>query len=256
MKSTLKLIFSIVILTLYGLPSFAQGKVYTRKARMADFPTCTTKIVSSGDSFLDIAFRKEISTRWRISPYEFCTPQEYDQLKTDNSLYFLYIGTDGGVCFLVLEKGGKEEAENNLGRPFEVVRIPICSQSMPNGRELMYIGAYLDVLQAYTEDAMVSEQAAYSGLKWYNKPFTGKTVCFEQDLSDTLFTEGRPDTIVSIYINPDEPGKDKKCFRMLISTDTHELFYYKELPFKKGDEMPFSEKEKVRIGKKNTIIGE
>ena len=52
----MKLIFATIILTLSGVSAFAQGKVYTRKARIADFPTCTTKIVSGGDSFLDIAF--------------------------------------------------------------------------------------------------------------------------------------------------------------------------------------------------------
>lgn len=104
MKRIMKLIFATIILTLSGVSAFAQGKVYTRKARIADFPTCTTKIVSGGDSFLDIAFRKEMSTRWRISPYEFCTQSEYEKLKSNNSLYFLYIGVDKGVCFLVLER--------------------------------------------------------------------------------------------------------------------------------------------------------
>lgn len=254
MKRILKLIFATIILTLSGVSAFAQGKVYTRKARIADFPTCTTKIVSSGDSFLDIAFRKEISTRWRISPYEFCTQSEYEKLKSNNSLYFLYIGVDKGVCFLVLEKGGMEDAENNLKRPFELVRIPICSQGMPSGRELLHIGAFLDILQAYTEDAMVSEQTAYSGLRRYNKSFSGKTVCFNQDKADTLFTEGAPDTLVAIYVCPEETGKDKRCYRMLISTDTHELYYYKEYPFRKGTEAQFSKREIDKIGKKNTVI--
>ena len=101
---------------------------------------------------------------------------------------------------------------------------------------------------------MVSEQTAYSGLRRYNKSFSGKTVCFNQDKADTLFTEGAPDTLVAIYICPEETGKDKTCYRMLISTDTHELYYYKEHPFRKGTEAQVYKIERDKIGKKNTVI--
>lgn len=32
-------------------------------------------------------------------PYEFCTQSEYEKLKSNNSLYFLYIGVDKESAF-------------------------------------------------------------------------------------------------------------------------------------------------------------
>lgn len=234
----------------------AQGKVYTRKARLADFPTRTTKVVSAGNSFLDIAFRKEISTRWRISPYEFCTPDYFDSQKENSSLYFLYLGTGEGITFIVLCKGGKEDKENNLGKPFEVARIPICSAGFPSGHELMYMGAFIDILQAYVEDAMVSDKAAYAGMSWFDRPFQGKTICLDTEMSDELYMQGESDTLISVIVSPEEPGTDNKCYKMLISADTHEMYYFKESPFKKGDEAAFTRREIKQFGRKNGIIGE
>ena len=43
--------------------SFAQGKLYTRKARLEDFPARTVKVVTSGSSILESTFREEITSR-------------------------------------------------------------------------------------------------------------------------------------------------------------------------------------------------
>ena len=84
MKNIAKHIFILLAFLLCTLEAFPQGKVYTRKAKLEDFPISTTKVVIDGNSFLGIALREEIALRWRISPYEHCTPQEYEQLKTNH----------------------------------------------------------------------------------------------------------------------------------------------------------------------------
>ena len=256
MEKSLRLLFVSLLFVLLCQTAGAQGKVYTRKARLADFPTRTIKVAGGGSPLLDITFREEISTRWRISPYEFCNAEDMQKLKGDNSLYFLYLGVDSGITYIVLEKDGNPEAENNLSRPFEVVRVPIACAGAPSGRELMYMGAFIDILQAYIEDAMVSDQAAYAGLGYYDRKFKGKTVCLDPDRCDELYMQADSDTLICVTVSPVEPGPDMKCYRMLISADTHELFSFRESKYRKGTETKFSEKEILRISKNNGILGE
>ena len=164
MEKRLKAFFAAILLLALPLSSGAQGKFYTRKVRLADFTTVVTKVVLGGQSLLDITLKDEISGRWRISPYEYCSVQEYEKLKDNPSLYFLRLVRDEGVAFLCLEKGGREDDADVLKRGFEVVRIAISSESSPSGREFAFMGAFVDIMQTYVEDAMISDRPYRKGM--------------------------------------------------------------------------------------------
>ncbi len=238
--------------------SSAQGRLYTRKARLEDFPTRTTKVVIGGSSFLGFTFREEITTRWRISPYEFCSPEEYEALKSDNAYYFLEIASDKGVAFLILSKGGREDDEDNLRKPFEVVRIPIASVGDPSGKELMFMGAFIDIMQAFVEDAMVSDQAAYSGLKWYNsRKFKGKSIYVnDADAVDSLYLAGGKDALLGVTVAPTVISSGSRCYKMLISADSHELYYYSGRKYRGSKDTEFTEKEIRQFNKRNEVIAQ
>lgn len=248
-------LLSVLAVLALGLSAAAQGKLYTRKARLEDFPTRTTKVVIGGSSFLDLAFREEITTRWRISPYELCTPEEYAALKSDNSLYFLNIVSDEGVAFLLLTKGGREDETDNLKKPFEVIRVPIASIDDPSGKELMFMGAFVDILQAFVEDAMVSDKAAYSGLKWYNsRRFSGKQIYLnDPDLVDEKYLSGERDALVGVCIAPTVISFGSRCYKMLISADTHELYYFSSKKYGGSLDREFSESEIKKFNKRNGV---
>ena len=248
-------LLSLMLAAAFCLSLQAQGKLYTRKAKLEDFPTRTVKVVVGGNSFLDLSFREEITTRWRISPYEFCTPAEYESLKSDNSLYFLNIVSDEGVAFLLLTKGGREDETDNLKKPFEVIRIPIASIDDPNGKELMFMGAFVDVLQAFVEDAMVSDKAAYSGLKWYNsRKFSGKHIYLnDPDLVDEKYFSGETGALVGICIAPTLVSFGSKCYKMVISADTHELYYFRASKYSGPRDREFTEREIKKINKRNGV---
>lgn len=254
--SSMRRFFALLLLSVvFCLGAGAQGKLYTRKAKLEDFPTRTVKVVIGGNSFLDLSFREEITTRWRISPYEFCTPEEYGSLKSDNSLYFLNIVADDGVAFLLLTKGGREDEQDNLKKPFEVIRMPIASIDEPNGKELMFMGAFIDIIQAFVEDAMVSDKAAYSGLKWYNsRKFSGKRIYLnDPDLVDEKYLEGESGTLVGICIAPTVISFGSKCYKMVISADTHELYYYKASKYDGPRDREFTQGEIKKINKRNGV---
>ena len=81
MRKFLKILTALLLLSI-SADALAQGRLYTRKAKLEDFPTRTTKVVTSSGSLLDLAFKEEVATRWRISPFEFCTPEELARYST------------------------------------------------------------------------------------------------------------------------------------------------------------------------------
>ena len=256
MKALLQRFFLFLVLSSACLPAQAQ-QMYTRKARLADFPTRTLKVVAGGNSFLELSLKEEISSRWRVSPFEFCTVGEYESLKEDNGYYFLHLGTEEGIAFLILSKGGKEDESDNLKKPFEVVRIPIASIGDPSGRELMYMGAFIDIVQAFAEEAMISDQAAYSGLKWYNgRSLKGKTIYLDPDEADSAYTRGEQDALIGVCVAPHSPEEGKRCFKMLIAADTNELYYFDQARYRGPEDAAFGDSEIKKFGRRNGIVTE
>ena len=250
----MKKIALIVLLVVLPLLSWGQGKVYTKKARMEDFENHTTKVVVSGESLLAITLREEIMSRWRISPFEFCTPEEYNTLKTNNNLFFINLIVDNDVAFLSLTRGGKDDSDM-LHRPFEIVRIPFAADGASTGQEFSFLGAIIDVMQHFTEDAMSSDIIGYANLSNYSQSnIKGKTVYLSPGDADKAMTEGTPNAVCGLIITP--VTLSKKCFtyRMLISADTHELYYFEQERYKSPEDRYFSEVEAKSFEKRNGVV--
>lgn len=251
----LKKLFIIITLLFTWLGAQAQGSMYTRKVKLQDFPVRTTKVVAEGSSILAMRFRDEVAARWRISPFEFCSDEDYERLKSDNSLYFLYIGVNEGVAFMTLRKGGREDDEDNMKKPFEVIKVPIANVEDPSGKELIFMGAFVDIVQMFVEDAMESDNVAYSGLKHYNnRKLTGKRVYVDPEKVDSLYLNEEPNALLGITIAPTNISFKTNCYKMLISADTHELYYYRKEKYKSAKDASFTESEIRQFDKRNGII--
>lgn len=249
-----KIIFALVLI-LSSIQGHSQGKIYTKRVKLEDFPTKTVKVLCEGSSFLEISLRTEITARWRISPYEFCTQSEYDKLIKDHNFYFLSITQSDGVAFLTLTKGGSEETKDNKIKPFEVIDVPIACVSQPSGRELMFMGAFVDIIQNYVLDAMSSDHIAYAGLNYYNSAkLANKTIYVDTDEIDDLYLNEQPDAILGISIVPDNTGPEYSCYKMLIAADTHELFYYKKVRYRAVKDAAFTESEKKQFQNRHAIL--
>ena len=166
MKRFLILIMAAALPLLAG----AQAQINTKKIQIADFSQKITKVVLTGNDFYDLALRDEIAAGWRLSPYEFCTKDEFDALKGNDNYYFL-ITADGkfkkedapGITFLTLVKGGKG-SEDGISRMLEVASLPIASAENPSGREFTFMPAFIDIIQNYTEASMNKDFNGYLGL--------------------------------------------------------------------------------------------
>ena len=164
MKRPIGKIIFLLFLLLLPLASWGQKRIYTKSYRMQDFKSKTTRVVLPGPPEFDQALRESITSLWTISPYEFCTKAQFEKQKSNPDLCFLYTETNRGIVYLTLAKGGKTNDTNPLKRPLEIISVPIAGERDSSGQELLYMPVFISIVQDYTDAAMESETAAYSGI--------------------------------------------------------------------------------------------
>ena len=263
----MKKIFTLIALALFAFTAFPstadgqakQAKIQTRKVKLSDFTTKTTKVVLCGGALFDDALQEEMARRWLVSPYEFCTLAEYEALKGSPDYYFLIPAStktkkeaESGIVTLTLLKGGKEKDDDPEKVGFDVISIPCAAAESPSGREFIFLPAFIDIIQRFMNEAMTSDRVSYGGLSAYSRKLlrdTGKRIVFSGDdfaeglkrdpswkdsgievldEADELFNQGAPDTMVSYVVAPTDPKKGAVCYKMVISADTHELCYFEK----------------------------
>lgn len=277
----IKYLLAVLIMTFaVGSEAFGQGRIYTRKARLADFQTKTTKVVLSGDSLLDIALREEVRRRWRISPFEFCDADDFEALQNESSYYFLYLSQDGsGLAYLTLLKGGNNDSFRSLDGKLEVVRIPFSPVEITSGRELVYLSALLDIVQVFVEESLTNPASNLLGLSYYNGSLSKvrkKSIYIaHEDLAsdvpgrdsvdrlapgiyavddfkaDSLFTSGAPEALSAFSIAPAAPSRRARCYNFIVAADTNELYYYQSHPYRKPGKRGFTKGELKSIRKEH-----
>lgn len=266
--------------------TWGQAQINTKRVKIGDFTQKITKVVLSGNDFLDSSLREEVTGRWRVSPYEFCTVEEFDKLKGSDEYYFL-ITTSGqfkkesepSLQFLTLVKGGPGASEG-IGKMLEVVSLPIASAKYPSGRELIFLPAFLDIIQNYAVDSMNNDFNAYSGLGKYTANisragkmrivFSENDVCenltdldkdmlfdedmfvTEEDEADSYLTENAGETLVSYIAAPTDAQPGALCYKMLIDTQNHKLYYFKKHRVSKNKGACFLKNDLRRIHSTHT----
>lgn len=261
MKRIITVILTIALAAAFmpGVSS-GQAKITTKKVKLSDFTTKTTRVVLAGSEIFSNTLKEEISRRWMISPYEFCSLEEYEATKNSTNYYFLIPVSsrfkkeaEPGIIVLSLVKGGESEASSADKEGFEVMSIPCAATDSQSGREFVFLPALIDIIQRYMSEAMISDRVSYGGLAgltagkmlkerdkkivfsaddlastaaagddWEARNMT----LMDEDDADELFTAGTANTLVSFTVSPIEPQKGSVCYKMIISADTHELCYF------------------------------
>jgi hypothetical protein len=252
---------ALIISNLGQTYAYGQAQIHTKKVKIADIADKTMKVVLTGNDFIDISLKNEIKNRWQLSPYEFCTLDEFQKLKTDDEYYFLMVvkgqfrkETEPGISFITVVKGGAG-AKTSINKMLEVVTMPFASAEEPSGRELVYLPALLDIMQDYIRKALNSDLAGYAGLANYSmnlvksrnkriyfsqddlsaevtkdvvgKYFDEDMLVMDEDAADSAFEKKTYNTLISYTVSPVEPAKGSFCYKMLIDADTHSLFYFR-----------------------------
>ena len=257
----MKRVIIFIISLILPLAAGAQAQINTKKVKISDFTQKITKVVLNGNAFYDTTMKDEIAARWRISPYEFCTLEEFETLKDDDRYYFL-MSTFGqfkketapGLQFLTLVKGGQGASEG-IGEMLEVVSLPFASAEYPSGREFVFLPAFIDIIQNHTLESMEKDISGYGGLGNYSINITkagdmdivfseddlnelvteslrsrafdeGITVT-DEDEADQYILDNAAGTLVSYVVAPSEPVIGSYCYKMLIDAQSHKVYYYK-----------------------------
>lgn len=254
----------ILALAIAGLllttDALGQAQITTRREKLKDFTSKTTKVVLTGDEFLDEAVKESVAATWTVSPYEFCSNEEFQNLKGNADFYFLMVvkgqfrrESEPGIDMLTLVKGG-EGADKSINDMFEVVSFPLRSTEDPSGREFVLLPAFLKIIQEHTTSLTDTEMKAYSNIGAKDsKRLRIKRIFFwaedfapqvdeqtkrsldedilikeDEDEVDEIFSEATFNTVVSYVVAPSEPVNGSICYKMLIGSDNHELYYFKK----------------------------
>ena len=279
----MKRLFILITAVLLPLLAGAQAQINTKKVKIADFTEKTTKVVLTGNEFYDLKLRKEIAAGWTLSPYEFCTLDEFNSLRTSDNHYFL-LTVDGqfkkengpGITFLTLVKGGEGAAEG-ISRMLEIVSLPIASVEDPSGREFVFMPAFIDIIQDYTEASMSRDINGYMGLMsntesfktcpnaelvfaecdlapdvdraFRDLNFDSDMLVVDEDDADDKMAESATETLVSYVVAPSEPTNGSYCYKMLIHPETHELYYFRKHKISNKYGAGFLQEDILRINK-------
>ena len=259
----------------------AQAQIDTKKMKISDFTQKITKVVLTGNLFHDATMESEVTAKWNISPFEFCSLKEFEELKSDENYYFL-MTTKGqfkkeagpGITFLTLVKGGKD-ADKGINRMLEIVSFPYASTDDPSGREVVFLPFILDIMQSYTLDAMEKDLNGYVGLASTtlnlsksedmtivfsesdlssgivadirNQYFDDQVLVMDENEADKYMSPDRANTLVSYVVAPTAPGPGSYCYKMLIDPHSAELYYFRKHRISKTDSPGFLVEDIKRI---------
>lgn len=247
---------------LLSLVTWGQAQIDTKKVKISDFTQKITKVVLTGNMFYDGSLKSEIAAKWHVSPFEFCSMQEYEALKGDDNYYFLLTvqgqfrkESEPGLTFLSLVKGGKNAAEG-IDEMLEIVSFPLASAEDPSGREYVFLPAALDIIQNYALDSMENDINAYTGLPNYtmnitksgdmtivfsekdlsgevtpqvrNQCFDEKVLVLEEEEADEYMSPEKSSTLVSYVVAPTSGKAGSYCYKMLIEPQTNTLYYFRK----------------------------
>ncbi len=252
-------LFIMLAVALLPLMAGAQAQINTKKVKISDFTEKITKVVLTGNDFFDIALQDEVKARWRVSPYEFCTWEEFQRDRNSSDFYFLLTTSsqfkkesEPGLDLLSLVKGGTGATINSM---LEVVFIPFAPAEDPSGREMVFLPAFLDIIQKHALMSMEKDTDGYIGLsnnsmniakaknmefvfseddlsseitrEFRDLNFDSDMVITDEDSADDYMLENEPNTLVSYVVTPADAQPGSFCYKMLINSETHELYYFR-----------------------------
>ncbi len=284
----MKKIALFLVTLLFSVSIFAQPidmatkEVPPRRENLKDFIGKTTKIVLSGDnSLLDLLLKDAVDKGWYVSPFEFCSVEQFEKEKSDTNYYFL-VRADGkikkeknnSIEYLSLLKGSNK-VKNGIENMPEILSLPLQFSDNEDGKVFMYLSSYIKIIQTHVQKVINNNLYAYLGMLMYTdaiesatdknlmfldgdfafpvteveleRDFKGKGRFVSEKEMDRAITDGTPNTIVSLIIAPASEKSGVYCYKMLISTDTQELLFYRQHKISKKNGAGFLKEDYRRM---------
>lgn len=261
----MKRILLIVVCLIFSASAFGQAQITTKREKISDFTSKITKVVLTGNEFQDIALREAVKNSWTISPFEFCTVSEFNNLKTNENYYFLVLSPTinrgeerPGISVFTVVKG--QEGAKTLNDMLEVATFPACAANNPTGKQLMGMPAILDIMQEFINRSMLSSFVGIRSVVRGLGKTKGYTILIDKsDIASSVsesfinsldktnieiakdskiqkvWMKGAEKTAIAYSITPESPSKGSVCYTLVFDASTHELYYYRKHSYKKEE---------------------
>ena len=149
--------------------------ILPKKEDLKDFTGKTTKIVLSEDnSLLSSLLRDAVEKNWYLSPFEYCSMEEFEKIKTDTTYYFLIVvngqhskENEPAMEFLTLVKGNPA-ASKSVDEMGDIITLPLQSINSEDDRVFSYLPAYIKIVQAHVLKCIKDNLSAYIGMSSYS----------------------------------------------------------------------------------------
>jgi len=257
----------------------AQNIIKETKNTFATFGAKITKVVIPSTSLADLMLRDAVNKGWRISPFEFCTMEEYNKIKEDTNYFFL-LRVDGRfrnelepkVEYLTLVKGGPE-IKKGIYSSHNIITLPLQEIDDNSGTNLYLLPMYIDLIQNHIYKIQKDISLAFKGNAIYSNKVSdikGMELLFsmdqlnyklpnsdfvelfngnvklvtEQEIEDAIINSS-PNTVVSLLIEPKGGSRGSYCYKLLIGTESHELYFFRRHKVSKRVPLGFT-KEDIR----------
>ncbi len=240
---------------------FAQKFIRETRNTFTGFGAKITKVVIPSNTLPDMVLRDAVNKGWRISPFEFCTVEEYERLKGDTSYFFL-MRVDGRykkdlepkIEYLTLLQGGPEVKRGTYNNK-NIITLPIQEAEDVSGANLHLLPIYIDVIQNHIYKIQKDVTLAFKGNSFYadrvtevkdkkllvaaeflsftpaeteiQDLFKGKAQLVSQEDVEDAVMANKENTVVTILIKPRGNSRGSYCYKMLIGTDSHDLLFFR-----------------------------
>ncbi len=240
---------------------YAQNPIKETRETFESFGSKTTKVVIPSTSLADLMFRDAVERGWRISPFEFCTMEEYEEIK-HNPNYFFLLRVEGKfrselepkIEYITLIKGGPE-VRRGLYSSKDLITLPLQLVDSEETTHLHLLPVYIDVIQNHIYEVQSDLALAFKGNTIYSdrvEELKGKELLFSIDylnysVSENRFMssflnnvkvvdekeiekaleESRKNTVVPLLITPGEDHRGSYCYKILVGTDDHRLYFFR-----------------------------
>jgi len=287
MKSVKFFLIALVAI-LIAAPFTSMAQVFSKKEDLKDLNGKTLMVVLENNSIIDLTLKQSVEKEWDLSKVEFCDPDKFEKIKTDSSYYFL-IRVKGifkkerepSIEFLSLLKGG-EEAYMGLDEMYDVLSLPFQQIDDPDGYIIPYIDAYINIIKSHVLRVQKKKIAATLGLSWYSnrlQELKGKEVLVnEADLSGIVSKEEagkmlkksgkvveedviyeaidnkKANTAYTICIGPEVEKQGSYCYKMVVSADSHDIYYYRKQKVNAKNPKGFLPEDLKKIAIPNSIF--
>jgi hypothetical protein len=255
--------YFIMLLLSLSLTSGAYAQRFIRETRntFTSFGAKVTKVVLPSNTLPDMVLRDAVNKGWRISPFEFCSMEEYEKLKNDTSFFFL-MRVDGKykkdleakIEYLTLIQGGPEVKRGAYSNK-NIINLPIHESEDVSGANLHLLPIYVDIIQNHIYKIQKDVTLAFKGNSFYadrvsevkdkklliaseylsftpaeteiQDLFKGKAELVSGDDIEDAVMNNKANTVVTILIKPRGNSRGSHCYKLLIGTDSHELLFFR-----------------------------